>query len=158
MCCEKVTFCVRCTPNSLAAPTLLTLVITDGKRSFGMLGLWKTSSTVFSRLTLILFSLGIHCLDQWFPHVQMLTSFLWPFSRSAAMARWLMKWTCTHWTGFNSPEPIWVTGGGSKSIQWKLLSYATKKSCLGTLVVTSKPLNKGINAIKLVCLVFSRWT
>ena len=54
-----VKFCVRCTPpNSLAAPTLLTLVITDGKRSFEMLGLRKTSSTVFSRLTLILFSLA----------------------------------------------------------------------------------------------------
>jgi len=29
MCCEKVKFCVRCIPNSLAAPTLLTLVITE---------------------------------------------------------------------------------------------------------------------------------
>jgi len=69
---------------------------------------------------------------------------------SAAVARWLRRWTCTQQNRFNSRwypyEPRVVAGK----------AFSQNCSCvpvkvLPTLVGTSEPLNKGVSDVKFVC-------
>jgi len=55
-CCEKFRSCLKFTPKSFATATRPTLSITDSNKSYETFGLWKTTSTVLSRFTVVLFS------------------------------------------------------------------------------------------------------